>query len=143
MASTPLKKYASPLKELASLTKRIGIVKKKIAAAPPVPRNPPAQPLWMLLQAYLLENAHGEPLSFETLLQGMIDAGHELGRYPRRTVKQSVVSPHLRTVFDLTIVNGVELVGLRVSGPALVQYVPSKRRLPQVQQARPNPRPVS
>ena len=131
------KKYLSPLKELAQLKARIKLVRKNLAAEPAELRNPPRQPLWKLIEAYLQESGQGEAVAFETILQAMIDAGHELGRYPRRSVKQCIVSPYLRSVFQVSIENDVEVVKLRAGN---IQYISPTHRLPQ--QAKASSRPA-
>jgi hypothetical protein len=99
---------------------------------------PPKQPLWVLIREHL--QACGGSDTSENILAALIEAGHELGRYPRRTVKQSLVSPHLSMVFAITPrKNGDAMVRLRKEGAKGVMYIPGKSRIQAAKRSiRPN-----
>lgn len=59
----------------------------------------PKVPLWNIVADYL--QSKGGTDTLENIVQSLQAAGHNLGRYPKRTVKACVVSPSLRSVFPI------------------------------------------
>ena len=98
--------------QLAALTKRISHV------PPPGPKFP----MWMIIRDYLRE--HGGSAEPKHIAEALTRSGHNLGRYPLRNVKITVVSPALQGIFRLTKdASGVETV--KAIGGVL-QFSPKK-----------------
>lgn len=114
--------------ELAQLERRAATLKRQIKLEK-ISTNPPRQPLWMLVCSYIREHRRNDKaMPFEELVEAMVEAGHELGRYPRRTLKQCVVSPHMAAYFDVTRSNGIDYVKLR-PGAKNIHYLPQDKRV--------------
>lgn len=60
----------------------------------------PHIPMWALIREYLLDN--GGKASPKQIAESLDAAGHNLGRYPLRNVKITVMSPVLKSVFRVT-----------------------------------------
>jgi hypothetical protein len=89
-------------------------------------KKPPRIPLWILIRDYLKENGTEE--SLDNIVNYLVGQGHNLGKYPIRSVKVTVVSSHMRKVFTVTkLKNGTEMVKL-VEGPT-APYTPVSHRL--------------
>jgi hypothetical protein len=99
---------------------------RKRAGETAASKKPPRIPLWILIRDYLKEKDNEEPL--ENIVNYLVGQGHDLGKYPLRSVKVTVVSSHMRNVFNVTkLKNGTEMVRLveGTTGP----YTPVSHRL--------------
>lgn len=59
----------------------------------------PHQPLWTVIQGLLI--ASNGTLSIERIVEHLIDENHDLGKYPLRTVTQSICSPYTSGIFQI------------------------------------------
>jgi hypothetical protein len=76
----------------------------------------PRIPLWILIRDYLREQDNEE--SVDNIVKDLLNAGHDLGKYPLRSVKVTVASSHMRSIFAVTkLESGTEMVKL-VEGTA-------------------------
>jgi hypothetical protein len=88
---------------------------------PPTPR----QPLWAVIEKYLL--SVGGEANTEDLTDALIEAGHELGKYPRRSVSSCITSPFMARVFKVEKTKRGEFVSLRPQSK-VVRYLPQTQR---------------
>ena len=85
---------------------------------------PPRIPLWVIVRDHL-RDAGGED-SIPNIIEALLGAGHDLGKYPLRNIKTMVVSIHMRDTFEVSkLPNGTEMVKL-VEGTAA--YTPGRYR---------------
>lgn len=87
---------------------------------------PPKQNLWMVIRDYLRFEPHGTTTR-DHLVQMLLDAGHDLGSKPTRTVSACITSKYTRDViFRTWVEDGAIMVMLLGSGD--VRYMPTPSR---------------
>lgn len=88
-----------------------------------VPKEPPRIPLWVYVRDYLRD--HGGEASVQDVVDGLLGAGHNLGKFPFRNVKTMVVSRYMAGIFSVEKQpDGTDMVKL-VEAPA---YSPTRRQ---------------
>ena len=85
-------------KELAAIDARRSMLLRELHGPNDAPA--PRVALWQVLAEHL--QSVGGTATFPDLVDAMIAAGHNLGKYPKRTVKAAIASPSLRSVFSIT-----------------------------------------
>jgi hypothetical protein len=105
--------------EIQELRQQVTLLREQIGTAVP---SVPRYPLWSLIRDYL--RSKGGSASPRSIADGLLKAGHKLGKYPLRNVKITVTSPMMKGIFRVTKdATNVETVTL-IDRP--VKYTPKK-----------------
>ena len=117
----------------AELEREINELRQKLEWLQEAPRKlkteeppPPARrlPLWMLVRDHLRDNGSEDTL--QNIIDAMLSAGHDLGKFPYRNVKNTVVSRYMAGMFSYRKEpNGTEMV--KLVGNRL-PYSPARRQ---------------